>query len=57
MVGKYTLEQFEADRQAREEREAKEAAGESRYLSVAIFYVLYATWLLRLNRMRGSETS
>ncbi len=27
------------------------------YLSVAIFYVLYATWLLRLNRMRSSETS
>jgi uncharacterized protein len=27
------------------------------YLSVAIFYVLYATWLLRLNRMRGSELS
>ena len=57
MAGKHTLEQFEADRQAREERGAKEAAGESRYLSVAIFYVLYATWLLRLNRMRGSEHS
>jgi membrane protease YdiL (CAAX protease family) len=27
------------------------------YLLVAIFYGLYATWLLRLNRMRGSETS
>jgi hypothetical protein len=27
------------------------------YLSVAIFYSLYATWLLRLHRMRGSETS
>ena len=27
------------------------------HLPVAIFYVLYATWLLKLNRMRSSETS